>query len=99
MFDCEIFFPKQCRHSDGKHWVLVNQTYTHLTEQGLQELFKRLIFVKGAQGKNKAKQKNRQEIADGSTRKTHCPELKICSFQVSYAVISQTSPCAGVQNF
>lgn len=58
VIDWKICFPKQCRFSDGKHWVLVNQTYTHLTEQGLQELFERLIFVKGAletKGKNEKK--------------------------------------------
>lgn len=61
--DLKICLPKQCRFSDGKHWVLVNQTYTHLAEHGLQELFERLIFEKGTQEtKGKKKKKKARNI-------------------------------------
>lgn len=98
--DLKICFPKQCRFSDGKHWVLVNQTYTHLAEHGLQELFERLIFEKGTQEtKGKKKKKKGKKYLMDLQGKHIAQSWKHVPFRFLNAVISQTSPCAGVQNF
>lgn len=99
LIDWKICFPKQCRFSDGKHRVLVNQTYTHLTEQGLQELFERLIFVKGALETKEKNEKKGEKCLMDLQGKHIAQSWKYVLFKLLNAVISQTSLCAGVQNF